>query len=91
MPNFDLNAVVAHVEKASLPEGNYGCVYELWQEARNIQAYGLLGHVPDAHYDETVTALKNKGVIVELDERPDELCQHWLDESTCPCGCFERE
>ena len=89
MSDFDLAATVAHVDAAAQPKGNFGCVYELWQEARNREAYGLLDSVPDAHYDETVAALKDKGVIVELDERPEGLCVHWLDENTCPCGCFE--
>lgn len=91
MSNFDLAATVAHVDAAAQPKGNFGCVYELWQEARNREAYGLLGSVPDAHYDETVAALKDKGVIVELDERPEGLCVHWLDAMTCPRGCFEND
>ncbi len=89
MSDFDIAATVAYVDANGQAKGNYGCVYELWQQARNAEAYDLLGHVPAEHFDATVEALKAKGVIVEIEERPDGLCQHWLDADTCPCGCFE--
>ena len=89
MTDFNLADTVSRIDREAQPTGSYGCVYELWQEARNREAYDLLGPVPDAHYEETVAALKDKGVIVDLGERPDNLCIHWLDERTCPCGCFE--
>ena len=89
MSNFDPTAIVAYVDANSMPEGSFGCVYELWQQARNDKAYSLLGHVPDEHFDATVEALKEKGVIVEIEARPEGLCKHWLDANTCPCGCFE--
>ena len=91
MPEFDLDAFVAHAERASLPTGSYGCVYELWQDARTRLAYSLLGAVPDDRYEEARAALKEKGVIADLEERPDHLCRHWLDADTCPAGCFEHD
>ena len=91
MSDFDLAATVAYVDANAQAKGNYGCVYELWQQARNAEAYALLGHVPDEHFDATVEALKDKGVIVEIETPEDGLCKHWLDANTCPCGCFEGE
>ena len=89
MTDFNLADTVARIDRDAQPKGSYGCVYELWQQDRNREAYALLDNVPDAHRDEVQTALKEQGVIVDLDMRPDDLCVHWLDENTCPCGCFE--
>ncbi len=89
MSDFDIAATVAYVDANAQPKGRYGSVYELWQQARNREAYALLGHVPDEHFDATVKALKDKGVIIESERPPEGLCQHWLDADTCPCGCFE--
>lgn len=89
MTNFSLADTVARIDRDAQPKGNYGCVYELWQKDRNREAYDLLSSVPVDHYEEVLTTLKEKGVIVDLGPLPDGLCIHWLDENTCPCGCFD--
>ena len=89
MTDFDLDAFVAHAETAAEPKGNFGAVFELYQEQKNQNALGLLAGVPDEHYDAAEAALKARGITQEIGEPEEGLCKHWLDANTCPCGCFE--
>ena len=93
--DLDITAEAKRLAKEGEPTGGYGCVYELWQQAYDLNLRDLLGS--PKYSDEQAEALKAELIRIgaltaddtDMYERDENTCIHFLDARTCPMGCFE--
>jgi hypothetical protein len=93
MTAFNAEAIAKDIAQRCQPTGSYGCVFELWMDAYDRNTRLELAGVPEEHEEAVKAHLIKLGAMhpddMEDNRAEEGLCIHYLDERTCPCGCFE--